>query len=95
MRRGAHPKDAGMTALKRIRANTVEKRLLTPSGKPNFGISFYVVSAAGEFAGVSMYAEESYGGGKPYKSKFAVCTERGPETLVAEPLLDERLVVTA
>src|SRR6185437_10563841 len=28
MRRGAHPKDAGMTALKRIKANTIEKRLL-------------------------------------------------------------------
>src|ERR687894_669786 len=38
LRRGAHPKDAGMEALKRIRANTIEKRLLTPSGKPNFGI---------------------------------------------------------
>ena len=28
MRRGAHPKDAGMEALKRITSNTVEKRLL-------------------------------------------------------------------
>jgi hypothetical protein len=35
MRRGAHPKDAGMTALKRIKANTVEKRLLTPLKKFN------------------------------------------------------------
>ena len=28
MRRGKHPKDAGMEALKRIKANTIEKRLL-------------------------------------------------------------------
>src|SRR5437764_2264238 len=28
MRRGAHPKDAGLTALKRVAKNTVEKRLL-------------------------------------------------------------------
>src|SRR5882672_8261311 len=32
MRRGAHPKDAGMEALKRIKANTVEKRLLNSRG---------------------------------------------------------------
>src|SRR4030095_10055477 len=37
MRRGMHPKDAGMEALKRIKANTVEKRLLNKSGNPNFG----------------------------------------------------------
>src|SRR6185437_11875733 len=29
MRRGRHPKDAAMEAVKRIKANTVEKRLLT------------------------------------------------------------------
>src|SRR5262249_36258152 len=44
MRRGAHPKDAGMTALKRIRSNTVEKRLLNSRGLPNFGISFYALN---------------------------------------------------
>jgi N4-(beta-N-acetylglucosaminyl)-L-asparaginase len=32
MRRGLHPKDAGIEGLKRIRANTVEKRLLKPNG---------------------------------------------------------------
>src|SRR5512142_2608793 len=36
MRRGMHPKDAGMDALKRIKANTVEKRLLNEKGEPNF-----------------------------------------------------------
>jgi N4-(beta-N-acetylglucosaminyl)-L-asparaginase len=65
-----HPKDAGMEALKRIQANTVEKRLLDSKGRPNFGINFYVVNAAGEHAGVSMY-----------DAKYAVCTENGPQTL--------------
>src|SRR6266571_4664313 len=34
MRNGLAPKDAGMTALKRIKQNTVEKRLLNRSGNP-------------------------------------------------------------
>src|SRR5687767_15555497 len=37
MRRGKHPKDAGLEALRRIRANTVEKRLLNKEGNPSFG----------------------------------------------------------
>jgi len=94
MRRGAHPKDAGMTALKRIKANTVEKRLLTPGGNPNFGISFYIINAKGQYAGVSMYAEEVYPG-ETYKSQYAICTEQGPQTLPAEPLLNEKLIASA
>lgn len=76
MRRGMHPKDAGMEALKRIRANTIEKRLLNKDGNPNFGISFYAINARGEYAGVSMYM-----------SKYAVCTEAGPRTVDTEPLI--------
>ena len=71
-----HPKDAGMDVLKRIKANTIEKRLLNASGNPNFGINFYIVNKQGEYAGVSMYASE-----------FSVCTEHGPQTLPTEPLL--------
>jgi N4-(beta-N-acetylglucosaminyl)-L-asparaginase len=40
MRRGKHPKDAGMEALRRITSNTVEKRLLNARGEPNFNINF-------------------------------------------------------
>lgn len=76
MRRGLHPKDAGMEALKRIKANTVERRLLTKSGLPNFGINFYALNGKGEYAGVSMYS-----------AKYAVCTEAGPQTLDCEPLI--------
>src|SRR6188508_1277447 len=49
MRRGAHPKDAGMEVLNRIKSNTVEKRLLNSRGLPNFGINFYIINAKGEF----------------------------------------------
>ena len=78
MRRGRTPKDAGIEALRRIRANTVEKRLLNSRGGPNFNINFYIVNARGEYAGVGMYGA----------SKYAVCTENGAETLPIEPLLD-------
>lgn len=76
MRRGLRPKDAGMEALRRIQAATVEKRLLNSRGLPNFGVSFYVLGADGGHAGVSMYA-----------STYAVCDEQGPRTLPTEPLL--------
>jgi N4-(beta-N-acetylglucosaminyl)-L-asparaginase len=77
MRRGAHPKDAGMSALRRVAKNTIEKRLLNERGQPNFGLNFYVLNAKGEYAGVSMYA-----------SKYAVCSEKGPETLDTEPMFE-------
>jgi N4-(beta-N-acetylglucosaminyl)-L-asparaginase len=79
MRRGAHPKDAGMTALKRVAKNTVEKRLLNGRNQPNFGLNFYVLNAKAEFAGVSMYA-----------AKYAACTEHGPQTLDTEALFEGR-----
>ena len=75
MRRGAHPKDAGMTALKRVAAATVEKRLLNSRNQPNFGLNFYIVNVRGEYAGVSMYP-----------AKYAVCTDNGPQTLDTESL---------
>jgi len=77
MRHGRHPKDAGMEALRRIKANTVEKRLLNSKGNPNFGINFYIVNAKGEFAGVTMYPGAS----------FAICNESGPQTLTSDALL--------
>ena len=77
MRRGRSPKDAGMEALRRIKANTVEKRLLNKQGNPAFGINFYVVNAKGEHAGLTMYEG----------AKYAVCTDAGPQTLACEALL--------
>ncbi len=82
LRRGLSPKDAGMDALKRVKSNTVEKRLLDSKGSPNFGLNFYILNARGEYAGVSMYP-----------SKYAVCTEGGPQTLDTEPLFSYPLAL--
>jgi N4-(beta-N-acetylglucosaminyl)-L-asparaginase len=76
MRQGKHPKDAGLEALRRIKANTIEKRLLNAAGNPAFDLNFYALNAKGEYAGVSMY-----------EGTYAVCTENGPQTLKTEPLL--------
>jgi len=77
MRRGAHPKDACITALRRVAKTTIEKRLLNDKGQPNFGLNFYCLNAKGEYAGVSMFA-----------STYAVCTENGPQTLPTEALFE-------
>ncbi|MBV8200095.1 MAG: N(4)-(beta-N-acetylglucosaminyl)-L-asparaginase [Acidobacteria bacterium] len=77
LRRGAHPKDAGIEALRRVVANTVEQRLKNRRGLPNFDLNFYVLARSGEYAGVSMYP-----------SHFAVCTDKGPETLPTEALYE-------
>jgi N4-(beta-N-acetylglucosaminyl)-L-asparaginase len=81
LRRGLHPKDAGMEALKRVAANTVEKRLLNERGHPMFDLKFYVLDRQGRYAGVSMH------GGKA--KTYAVCTEDGPRTLPCEALFEE------
>ncbi len=79
MRRGMSPKDAGMEALKRIKANTIESRLLNSKGNPNFNIRFFVLNKQGDYAGVAMY--------RAGETKFAVCTENGAQALELEPLL--------
>ncbi|MEO6871070.1 MAG: isoaspartyl peptidase/L-asparaginase, partial [Chthoniobacterales bacterium] len=79
MRRGMHPKDAALEAMRRVQQNTVDTSLLNARGLPNFGLNFYALNARGEYAGVSMYPG----------AHFAVCTENGAETLPSEPLLDD------
>jgi len=79
MRRGMHPKDAGLEALKRIRSNTIEKRLLNARGLPNFNIRFFALNKKGEYAGVSMYAAG--------ETTFAVCDENGGRQVDLVPLL--------
>jgi N4-(beta-N-acetylglucosaminyl)-L-asparaginase len=80
MRRGMHPKDAGMEAVKRIRANTIEKRLLNDRGLPNFNVNFYIVNGKGEYAGVALYGGE--------RARYAVCTENGAQLAPIDALLD-------
>lgn len=81
LRRGKHPKDAGMEALRRIQNNTIEKRLLNSRGLPNFNVNFYVINKAGEYAGVALYSRND-------EEQYAVCTEHGAELLKIEPLLE-------
>jgi N4-(beta-N-acetylglucosaminyl)-L-asparaginase len=80
MRRGRSPKDAGMEALRRIRRNTVEDRLLNARGEPNFNVRFFAVNKAGDWAGVAMYHSG--------ETRFALCDENGARTPELEPLLE-------
>ena len=79
MRRGAHPKDAIVEAVRRIKARTIEKRLLQPDGTPIFDVKFYAMNIRGEHAGMAMYA-----GTEP---KYAVCDEAGPRFVAMDGLL--------
>ena len=84
LRRGMSPKDAGMEALKRVQANTVEKRLLNEGGAPRFQLLFYVLNRAGDHAGLALYAKAGN-----REARYAVCDENGPRTLACESLLPE------
>ena len=87
MRNGAAPKDAGMIALKRIVANTIEKRLLNSRGQPNFNVIFYIVNVKGDHAGVSLYASSDSG-----PVRYAVCSEEGPRTMSCDALFEGKPV---
>ena len=79
MRRGAHPKDAGMAALQQIVDDTISPALLNARGAPNFNVKFYIVNAAGECAGVALYDGDAV--------RYAVCTEHGAELRGCDALL--------
>ncbi len=76
MRRGMHPKDAGLDVLQRIKKNTIAAHLLDASGNPNFDMDFYMLNAKGEYAAVSF---------RP--STYAICTDNGAQTLPTESIL--------
>lgn len=80
MRDGMHPLDAGMAALERIRANTIEERLLNSRGEPAFNVRFFALDKRGEYAGVSMYASGQV--------TYAVCDENGAREEPLEGLLE-------
>jgi N4-(beta-N-acetylglucosaminyl)-L-asparaginase len=80
LRRGMSPVDAGLEGLRRIQHNTVEPRLMNNRGLPNFGINFYIVNKAGDYAGVTMYGPAS----------FAVCDANGARTEECVALLEGR-----
>jgi N4-(beta-N-acetylglucosaminyl)-L-asparaginase len=100
LRRGMHPKDAGLDALKRVRSNTVERRLRRANGAPNFSLTFYVLNARGEHAGVSMYAEDDdYRGWAENTDrgfmKYSFCDRKGPRTVLCEALIPGKLEADA
>lgn len=80
MRGGMSPKDAGMAALRRIQANTIEPRLLNERGLPNFDVRFFILNKQGEYAGVALYGEG--------ESTFAVCDSNGAREEPLEGLLE-------
>jgi N4-(beta-N-acetylglucosaminyl)-L-asparaginase len=84
LRRGMAPKDAAVDVLKRIQANTVEKRLLNSKGFPRANVTFYVLARDGRHAGVSLFFRAD---GEP--TQYAVCTENGPQTLACDSLLGD------
>lgn len=79
MRRGAHPKDAGMEACRRIQRNTIESRLKNSRGLPNFNVNFYIINAKGDHAGVALYSTNG---------RYAVCDAKGGRLEPIEPLLE-------
>ncbi len=68
MRRGSHPKDACLFALKRIASNTIEKRLLNEHGQPNFGLTFHAVDKNGVHGGAAFTSG----------FRYSVCDSDGP-----------------
>jgi len=80
LRQGKHPKDAGLEALRRVKANTVERRLLNDRGLPAFNLRFFALNKKGEYAGVAMYASG--------EAVYGLCTEGGAEERPLEPLLE-------
>ena len=67
MEDGKTPTEACLEVLKRVADRTKQKRLLTPDGRPNFGLRFYAVRKDGAYGSATMYEGGS----------FAVATAEG------------------
>jgi N4-(beta-N-acetylglucosaminyl)-L-asparaginase len=80
LRQRMHPKDAGMAALRQIRADTVDPLLLNERGEPNFNVKLYVLDAGGQHAGVALYGGD--------RVRYAACGEHGAELLKCDALLE-------
>ena len=79
MRQGMHPLDAGMAAMRRIRDNTVEARLLDEQGFPSFDVRLFIVDREGSYAGVALRGTG--------EANFAVCDENGAREEPFEALM--------
>ena len=80
MRRGLHPTDACLEALRRIVAFTVEDRLLNPAGRPAFNVNYYALSKAGDWGGAALWSGNRFAvneGGDIRHEDSAYLFERG------------------
>jgi N4-(beta-N-acetylglucosaminyl)-L-asparaginase len=69
MRGGKSPEESCLEALRRV-ADTCEKRLRRPDGKPDFNLAFYAISKDGEYGSAILHAEYR-------NAAFAVCDAKG------------------
>lgn len=69
IRLGKSPEEACLIAMKRV-ADTTEKRLRRPDGKPGFNLAYYAVNKDGEYGSALMHGEYRNG-------QFAVCDDQG------------------
>jgi N4-(beta-N-acetylglucosaminyl)-L-asparaginase len=76
MRAGRSPKDAGIEALRRVRASATDKRLINGRGTPRFNLSFYILSKTATVTAVAFYAG----------AKCVARDEDGTRTVVADAL---------
>ncbi len=60
MRHGMHPRDAVRDVLQRIVKQTVDPRLRTPSGRPDFDVMLYAVDKLGRYAAGSIWSGRKF-----------------------------------
>lgn len=73
MRQGMNPLEAGMAVLERVAAKC-EDRLRDAEGRPGFGLKFYLVNKAGEYAGVSMWGPAEFAVADTDGARLEPCT---------------------
>jgi N4-(beta-N-acetylglucosaminyl)-L-asparaginase len=60
MRQGKSPEEACLMGCRRIVEHTKEKRMLDPSGRPNFDVRFYALNKSGECGSASIWSKGKY-----------------------------------
>ncbi|MCB2213232.1 N(4)-(beta-N-acetylglucosaminyl)-L-asparaginase [bacterium] len=60
MRQGMGPTEAGLEVLKRVAETTKRADLLDEQGRPNFGLSFYLIDKQGRYGAATMWGPSEY-----------------------------------
>lgn len=74
--RGMTPTEACMAVARVVAERTLEKRLRTPDGRPNFNVRFYALRKDGAYGCATLYQGH----------KFAVCDAKGAHLVDAPSL---------